>query len=82
MGALVLWLTNRMGLGHGRLCVKFTGSFPSISQSTFVETYNQLRKCCTLELDVSMPPLMHISMSEHSPLRVVSASPAEISILN
>ena len=56
MGTLVLWLTNRMGLGHGRLHVKFTGSFPSISQSTFVETYNHLCKCCMLELDILMPP--------------------------
>ena len=75
MDPLVQWLTHRITLGQGRLRVKLTGSFPS--PSAFVTIYDRLRKCCILELDVSMLPLMHLSMSEHCPLRVVSASPSK-----
>ena len=78
MDLFVGWLTNRIRSGQKRLRVKLTGSFPPISESTFAK----MRKCCILELEVSMPPLVHLSMSEHSPLRVVSASSFNIGIVN
>ena len=78
MDLFVGWLTNRIRSGQKRLRVKLTGSFPPISESTFAT----MCKCCILELEVSMPPLVHLSMSEYSPLRVVSVSSFNIGSVN
>ena len=75
MDSFIWWLTNRIGSGQGRLRVKLTGTFPPITETRFVAICDQLRECCILELDnVVVTPLVHLSMSEHSPLRVVSTS--------
>ncbi|KAL4079595.1 hypothetical protein J3A83DRAFT_1128675 [Scleroderma citrinum] len=68
---LVQWLTERVESGQGWLRVKLVEIFRG--EKNFTVVYNQLRKCCILELDdVSIAPL-HLSKSAHSPLRLVSA---------
>ena len=75
MDSFIWWLTNRNGFGQGRLRVKLTGTFPPITETKFVAICDRLLECCILELDnVVVTTLVHLSMSEHSPLRVVSTS--------
>ena len=82
LNSLVEWLTNRIKSDRGRLRVKLKDITYVAVEDKFTALYNQLRRCCTLELDdITVAPMMRLSMSEHSPLRMVSASPCNIGFL-
>ena len=75
MDSFIWWLAKRIGFGQRRLRVKLAGIFPSITETRFVAICDRLRECCILELaNVTVTPSVCLSMSEYSPLRVVSTS--------
>ena len=82
LDSFVEWLTNRIESGRGRLRVKLKDITYVALEDKFTALYNQLRRCCILELnDIMIAPMMCFSTSDHFPFQMVSASSCSVGFL-